>query len=137
MPTIEELMSPAHRESAGDKRAFVTGSHKYGTPREDSDFDLVVFLGGDDLDRMRETFEPDAPGYGYVLVLRFGVLNLICFCDERKYEAWREGTEKLEKIKPVDRSTAVALIGGLLTGTKPLPQETVVESAAQAAGRGE
>ncbi len=99
-------------------KAFLTGSRKYGTPKPESDVDLVVFLTPDDLESLAEL--ADAEGSQMVscygaenLSIRFGRLNLICVTSEPDYEVWREGTETLHAAKPVSREIAKAMFLGL------------------------
>jgi hypothetical protein len=84
---------------------FLTGSRRYGTPREDSDTGLVILCkhfeyeilcnaGGeaygsiDSLDSIRRS-------------IKFGPLNVICFTNEAEFEAWKKGTEECIAQSPV------------------------------------
>jgi predicted nucleotidyltransferase len=109
------LDSPVERRAA--LKAFVTGSRAYGTPREDSDIDLVVMVSLRDMERLRDQHDerparddddegeyPDVPDQAQ---LRFGRLNLLCVTQEDDYEAWRSGTEELIARSPVTRAEAV------------------------------
>lgn len=97
--------------------AFATGSRVYGTPRPDSDLDLVVLVDSDDLARLRELAdktdtveqEPDDKSYPSDS-LRFGKLNLICISSHAVFEAWRKATDSLALRRPVTRDEAVACI---------------------------
>lgn len=96
-------------------KAFVTGSRAYGTPRPDSDIDLVCLL--DEGDRI--VFEADVNGdagdgteqelyeSAGVIALRFGKLNLLLCLDEDAYRTWEQGTRELRARKPVTRDEAV------------------------------
>lgn len=69
-------------------RAFVTGSHCYSLPREDSDVDLVVRIDWDEakvlLDGLGETIQHDSQHQPITV----GKLNLIlCYTDEA-YCSW-------------------------------------------------
>lgn len=97
------------------REAFITGSRQYGTPREDSDLDLVVYISQEELDYLRDEWSSSTQAYGDVLVLRFGLLNLICHSNEHNYEAWRKATEVLTAQRPVTREFAVQTIKGLLS----------------------
>lgn len=97
-------------------RAFITGSHAYGTPREDSDTDLVVMVSFDDLQRLiglsdrRPVDAKDEVEYPEAIDqanLRFGRLNLLCVTQGDDYEAWRSGTEELRARRPVTRTEAI------------------------------
>lgn len=88
------------------RRAFLTGSFAYGTPRktgpeaQQSDIDLVVLLSEEDMEDLRYMADNrTGSGARDSLSLRFGKLNLICECREDKYDAWRNGTKALKKIK--------------------------------------
>ena len=91
---------------------FVTGSHAYGTPRNDSDLDLVVMLTPGDLkvlqDRAPGAEMTDYPPSQIETSLRYGTLNLICCTTLEKWETWKRGTWELKKEAPVSHGTAVA-----------------------------
>ena len=86
--------------------AFVTGSHAYGDPREDSDIDLVILISGGDWDKllhqsdypMDDVGQANYLGSGFA-PLRFGKLNLICTEDAELCDVWRKGTEELRNRK--------------------------------------
>ena len=84
--------------------SFATGSRVYGTPREDSDFDLAVLLheGADELWKIANLDQ------GKGSSIRFGVLNLIAFTDRESFDKWRGVTEELAKRAPVTRDEAIA-----------------------------
>lgn len=81
--------------------AFVTGSRAYGTPRDDSDLDLVILVTQEVSD---ELFKHGKTETG---TCRFGMLNLICFTSEEDYFGWKDVTNKLIKQKPVSREFAI------------------------------
>jgi hypothetical protein len=64
--------SKMKQEAFGDY-CFITGSHAYGTPRPDSDIDLVTLVNPNDRDK----------------------LNIIACCSKARFDVWKEGTEKL------------------------------------------
>ena len=86
--------------------AFITGSHAYGAPRDDSDVDLVVYMEEEDFDTLSKLLgehkvvkDPDAHTYPSFdkdtsVSLRLGPLNLIATSDYGTYEAWKQGTEE-------------------------------------------
>jgi hypothetical protein len=93
-------------------KSFCTGSRVYGTPRDDSDLDLVVVVEPGDFELLAE----NADNGGVALYggaengqLKFGKLNLICVA-EAQAPAWKEATVELETIKPATREQAIALI---------------------------
>lgn len=102
-------------------RAFVTGSHAYGTPHDQSDVDLVVLLESSrDLDLLRKIADNDSKineQYDGVC-LRFGKLNLLCTLSQIDFDIWWEGTEDLILKKPVTRDVAVEHFRELRTRAK-------------------
>jgi len=84
---------------------FLVGSHVYGTPRPDSDIDLVVRMEPEVAGRLYELAgqSPDGP-------LRFGKLNVIPALDDEQYRAWTRGLACVLALrsegKPVDCATA-------------------------------
>jgi hypothetical protein len=101
------------------RKAFVTGSHAYGRPTEDSDIDLVCIASYDAIDMLAKAagkkppseMTSDAGGDSDSFV--FGNLNLICCHNEKSFQVWKEGTETLKKIKPVTREQAKKLFDKL------------------------
>lgn len=95
-------------------QSFLTGSRAYGTPRPDSDIDLVVYVTVDDLsklielsDKVSEFGHPGGVNYEDGCCLRFGPLNLICVTSQVHFDTWKKGTEELISNKPVTREVAV------------------------------
>lgn len=91
------------------KKAFLTGSRAYGTPRPDSDVDLVVMVSQADLVELarlddKKSWRPDMKSAS----LRFGNLNIVAVTNEKLYDAWERVTLDLIAKKPVDRETAKA-----------------------------
>lgn len=94
--------------------AILTGSRAYGTPRQDSDIDLVCFMPKETLMelnkisdlpyQLNEYFCPESAA------LRFGKLNLIVCTTQKNYDAWKNGTEKLITQKPVTRNQAIHIL---------------------------
>lgn len=76
--------------------AFLTGSRRYGRPKLASDWDIVVLVSPED----KAWFEDHE-------LHRQGILNLIFVTSEAEYEAWRQTTNLLERMKPVTREKAV------------------------------
>jgi hypothetical protein len=85
--------------------AIVTGSRKYGVPREDSDLDLVVLVSKTDFALLASVADQKPNGInsegqpqydsdaGYPF--RFGRLNLLA-CDEAdQWSNWKDGTDAL------------------------------------------
>ena len=73
---------------------FLVGSHVYGTPRPDSDIDLVIRMTPEVATRLYELAgqSPDGP-------LRFGALNLIPALDDEQYAAWVKGLEQVMLLR--------------------------------------
>ena len=89
--------------------AFMTGSHIYGTPTEDSDVDLVILmLPGDGLDFANlfqaeiERGKNNYPGAQFTQ----GKLNIILCTDIEQFEIWEQGTRELQGRRPVAREEA-------------------------------
>lgn len=103
-------------------RSFVTGSHAYGTPRYDSDIDLVILVSESDLELLQkcsekknfwhqdEQYSRNTP---QAACLRFGDLNIIACTDEMQYDVWKKGTKRLKAKAPVLREEAVDLFASL------------------------
>ena len=94
--------------------AFLTGSRAYGTPREDSDIDLVVLVDEMELIHLMHLAElvescecPASDAGPDAASIRFGKLNLIAVTTEHHWEIWRNGTIDLIARKPVTRDEAV------------------------------
>ena len=91
--------------------SILTGSRVYGTPRKDSDLDLVVLMEpkeaadlamfhGISLER-DESHYPSAQFHA-------GKINIIIETSKDAFEVWVKGTHDLMERLPVDRDTAVA-----------------------------
>jgi hypothetical protein len=100
-------------------KGVLTGSRVYGTPREDSDIDLVLYGSQEDLclltgesdHRFQNPNVQHADGTYAGRSLRFGNLNVIYLDDYSGvnadlFSAWEAGTAFLEKIKPVTKEMA-------------------------------
>lgn len=104
-----------------------TGSRVYGTPRPDSDWDLVLFVtenvarwlaeGADSSFTVTDTDEyiihPYPDGAPYVtkhIAMRFGKLNVIAMWDEREFVGWSRATAMLHGWRPVTRDDAIKAI---------------------------
>ncbi len=75
--------------------SFITGSHVYGTPTEDSEIDLVVFVDEATRDKLVELSEQGK------FPVRYGKLNLLIATTPEEYAVWKEGTAKLLELKEV------------------------------------
>lgn len=125
-------------------KAFITGSHAYGTPNSNSDVDLVILVGHADLEDLeklgdkqyevdrrpvggRTDSDPGTPGSEQhrTASVRFGRLNLICTTDPIAYGVWLKGTRELERREgDTSRDEAVAFFRALrakhgISDTKP------------------
>ena len=92
---------------------FLTGSRAYGTPREDSDVDLVMLADESAFQVMAQVssqIEFFAEGG---CSLRFGLLNIIGVTNADEFAKWKSGTEHLKTIAPVTREHAVEYLTGL------------------------
>ena len=71
---------------------LLTGSRVYGSPRIDSDVDLVVLVDKETAKKLEDLSD------GGTYPVKFGTLNLILVTDERSFEVWKEGTEHLKHV---------------------------------------
>lgn len=110
MPLVPEIIKD-HRACP----AFVTGSRAYGSPREDSDCDLVIRCSESTARRLREL--SDDPAHCGRLGVRFGVLNLILCETDEEYTAWFDGTQALVRefvaTGPVSRDRAIEVLSAM------------------------
>lgn len=91
--------------------AFMTGSHIYGTPTEDSDVDLVIFMepgaGFDFANLFKAEIQRGKNNYPGAQFTQ-GKLNIILCTDEEQYFIWEQGTRELWARRPVTREEAMA-----------------------------
>ncbi len=100
------------------REAFVTGSRAYGTPRADSDLDLVVRVseaGADALRRMSDN------GHGYPC--RYGRLNLIIVTDDDQWIARKAQHIGCRREAPVTRERAIEIGGQVGCSGAPSTEE--------------
>ena len=94
--------------------AFLTGSHAYGTPREDSDIDVVVLMNPEDVRTILGVVGPRSSDGSAAddcrVSLRFGNLKLLVMVHEDQFRAWQEATEELAARRPVTRAEAIRVI---------------------------
>lgn len=69
--------------------SFITGSRAYGTPRKDSDVDLVVRVNPETAEALRALSDRGKEP------VRFGRLNLILCETDDEWAVWRMGTSKM------------------------------------------
>lgn len=87
--------------------AFLTGSRAYGTPRHDSDVDVVLLTDRETAAALQQAgteVRVFADGGWSVHV---GPINIIGMSDSVQFAKWREGTDHLKTIAPVTREQAV------------------------------
>jgi len=113
-------------------KVLLTGSRAYGTPREDSDIDIVM-LGETDEDYnvfvgLKFMANPTIPTVEeckeqlYAGNLKFGRLNLILVNCPDTFDIWKQGTTLLKEFAPVTRDQAVYVLKGLREGTHTYEQ---------------
>jgi hypothetical protein len=112
-------------------KTLLTGSRVYGTPRQDSDLDMVVLIEdqndynllynmGGQHSTNQTRLHTDQLYNG--VSMRFGNLNVIAILnDERTFKAWEAGTEFLKKIAPVTKETACMVFETMFAATKQPP----------------
>jgi hypothetical protein len=111
--------------------AFITGSHAYGTPREDSDIDLVIFASEETREFLAKKLGEGVEDYGDgTCQLKIGALNLIVCSNSSRHAAWAKGTAQLIAeakpgnwggvTAPVTRERAVEVFKSLgISGDEP------------------
>lgn len=119
MPKItkKQLLEDIQREYETELRrpnAFLTGSHVYGTPTEESDVDLVVFMEEREAAKLWGLQDGEKNGG----VIRFGKLNIIPCSSRERFNDWKRGTEELVKRskelgRPMTRAEAVLMFNQL------------------------
>lgn len=85
---------------------FLTGSRAYGTPRDNSDYDIVCLLDAERATALASVF----PGRQISLtrdIRWIGPINLIVCTQREDYEQWKEVTDALIAMKPVTREAAI------------------------------
>lgn len=119
-------------------KAFITGSHAYGTPHAKSDLDIVMLVdddAGDALVKICDDVEMETYDEIEDACLRFGKLNLIMVTSQAIYDAWKTGTEQLITRKPVTRDEAVKVFTALRAAARETEfHATVDELTADARG---
>ncbi len=110
--------------------SFLTGSRAYGTPREDSDWDIVCLVSEDALDTLMCLTGTRVEGVQSGVSIKEGCLNLIVMSDARAYAIWEAATDKLKTIAPVSRAIAKAhIIAALEDAGYPPPIYVKAEGA--------
>lgn len=105
-------------------KAFITGSHAYGTPHEKSDVDLVVRCDESTMLKLVELCAPalldEEPksGDGETHQFKVGKFNLIMCTTDARFEAWKKGTATLQVIAPVTREQACKMFAKLFETAK-------------------
>lgn len=91
---------------------FITGSHAYGTPNENSDVDLVVLMDESVMHNIKDLLEIPRidPKTGYPNPIYAGNLNIIAVHTDLEYDAWQNATNYLKSRRPVSREFAIAYI---------------------------
>ena len=88
--------------------AFLTGSRVYGTPRETSDYDLVVRCDNDTYHALLRASE--GRGGSRDPPIRFGRLDIIAIGpDGDLFDRWKHARDKCLAEKPVTRDRAIQI----------------------------
>jgi hypothetical protein len=96
-------------EVAKYRLPFVTGSRAYGTPKKDSDVDLVVVADFDDDFFVSMLWDfADARDGSDCGSLHFGNLNII-FVDADEYDRWKKARDRCIAERPVTRERAIEI----------------------------
>lgn len=96
--------------------SFITGSRAYGTPREDSDIDLVIRISEKDaLMILDNCDEPprnaliEHYGLSGLHCIRYGKLNVLMCTSDIYFDAWRMGTHLCAKKGQLSHDEAVEI----------------------------
>lgn len=103
-----------------EPKPFLTGSRVYGTPRHDSDWDVVFLMSPEEavllgkvakghirgLSKLDEGLEMSKYGHPCIYYKEW---NFIFVKDIEMYQAWKEGTDYLAKMAPVSKEIACTL----------------------------
>ena len=110
--------------------SFLTGSFAYGTPRYNSDIDLVIWISEADLKWLKQE-GGQWKTMRHTTSFKLGRLNLLCITDFDTWQKWREGTDRLIKQRPVTKAQAIAvfaqLFGETLNDEDKTPDPSYVE----------
>lgn len=98
-------------------KSYITGSRAYGTPTEESDYDLVIAVTTEEANLISQA--GTSPNACYPST-HFGKLNLIIFRsdvpeDMLRYYRWKQAHDTLMLEKPVTRERAVEVHKSLKT----------------------
>jgi hypothetical protein len=91
--------------------AFVTGSRAYGTPKSDSDVDLVILTDPYTADMLMKQSD------GGKIPIRFGNLNLVVCTDPAEFAIWKVGTEIVKHKNLDDRDAAKEVFAAIRDAT--------------------
>ena len=94
-------------------KSFLTGSRRYGVPRDDSDTDVVIFADAKDHALFDALIAIGTAGDMCSarvsnFSIRIGKLNLIVLTDEREFQVWRDVADTLSTVKGTDKQSAIA-----------------------------
>lgn len=116
--------------------SFLTGSYAYGTPKPESDIDLVILVTASEANKLagmiiqEDAVLQDYYGRTKTHSLRFGKLNLLVCTTKEKYLEWHRGTRLLKQDAPVLRDTAVDMFSEIFE--KGLIEKELEEEATYA-----
>lgn len=104
--------------------AFLTGSRAYGTPRPDSDVDIVVPVQKDAVEKIKAALKAagiDTSGTEEYadFAFRVGLVNVLLVPPEVAEKVWKAGTEFLIGQAPVTREKAVETFKALESLHRP------------------
>jgi len=104
-------------------KSYFTGSQVYGTPRPDSDIDLVIRMSSEELAKIVHAQVADTVVWfenSPTASLKFGKLNVIACITDDAFEKWAVSTVQLELRAPVTREEAIRTYkNNLICGYSP------------------
>jgi predicted nucleotidyltransferase len=91
--------------------AFITGSRAYGTPRRNSDIDLVIRCDEATADLLKSLSDEED-------LVVFRNLNLILCTSDEDFAVWKHGTDLLKMRRPVSKGAAKTLLKSMRESIK-------------------
>jgi hypothetical protein len=94
-----------------ERKPFITGSRVYGTPRDNSDLDVVIRCDAYVIAAIEALIGKSSGDYDHKSVsVQCGPLNLHLCGTDGEYDRWHQGTRTCEVVAPIDRKTAIKML---------------------------
>ena len=101
-------------------KSILTGSYAYGKPTRESDVDIVILCDKETAEILNDQLRPDSyfgRGNTHPSVdnsVRQGRINLIIETQEKAFNVWVDGTERLMAQKPIKHKNVAIKLFALL-----------------------